>query len=287
MRLRRRHAAAAGRQPASRRCSLAAARAARCTRSPASAIPGASSRCCARPACEPLPHPFPDHHRLRRTDLAVRRCAAGADDGEGCGKMPRLRARGALVPAGATRSSSAADASALLGRVVDGCTTAGNPGLPAVQGAAAATARAASVLVCRADRLAFPIRDGMPVMLEEEARVLTAGRSAAGALRRACTGSSFRRAMPSTRLPGKPLLELAGKPLIQWVYERALRSRASEVLVATDDERICRGRARLRRAGRDDRDHACLGHRPHRRGRRAAAAGPTRTSSSTCRATNR
>jgi 3-deoxy-manno-octulosonate cytidylyltransferase (CMP-KDO synthetase) len=42
----------------------------------------------------------------------------------------------------------------------------------------------------------------------------------------------------STRLPGKPLLKLAGKPLIQWVYERALRSRASEVLVATDDERI-------------------------------------------------
>jgi uncharacterized protein YbaR (Trm112 family) len=28
------------------------------------------------------------------------------------------------------------------------------------------------VLVCRADRLAFPIRDGIPVMLEEEAKVL-------------------------------------------------------------------------------------------------------------------
>lgn len=28
------------------------------------------------------------------------------------------------------------------------------------------------VLVCRADRLAYPIRDGIPVMLEEEARVL-------------------------------------------------------------------------------------------------------------------
>jgi uncharacterized protein YbaR (Trm112 family) len=27
-------------------------------------------------------------------------------------------------------------------------------------------------LVCRADRLAFPVRDGIPVMLEEEARVL-------------------------------------------------------------------------------------------------------------------
>lgn len=30
----------------------------------------------------------------------------------------------------------------------------------------------AEELICRADRLAFPIRDGIPVMLEEEARVL-------------------------------------------------------------------------------------------------------------------
>jgi Uncharacterized conserved protein len=29
------------------------------------------------------------------------------------------------------------------------------------------------VLVCRADRLAYPIRDGVPVMLEEEARNLS------------------------------------------------------------------------------------------------------------------
>ena len=33
--------------------------------------------------------------------------------------------------------------------------------------------RDAQVLVCRADRLAFPIRDGIPVMIEEEARQLT------------------------------------------------------------------------------------------------------------------
>jgi uncharacterized protein YbaR (Trm112 family) len=30
-------------------------------------------------------------------------------------------------------------------------------------------------LICQADGLAFPIRDGIPVMLEEEARVLTEG----------------------------------------------------------------------------------------------------------------
>lgn len=31
----------------------------------------------------------------------------------------------------------------------------------------------AAVLVCRAERLAFPVRDGIPVMLEEEARPLS------------------------------------------------------------------------------------------------------------------
>ena len=33
--------------------------------------------------------------------------------------------------------------------------------------------REAQVVVCRMDRLAFPIRDDVPVMLEDEARVLT------------------------------------------------------------------------------------------------------------------
>lgn len=33
---------------------------------------------------------------------------------------------------------------------------------------------AETVLVCRADRLAFPVKDGVPVMLEEEARTLAA-----------------------------------------------------------------------------------------------------------------
>lgn len=32
----------------------------------------------------------------------------------------------------------------------------------------------AAELVCKADRLAFPIRDGIPVMLEDEARKLPA-----------------------------------------------------------------------------------------------------------------
>ncbi len=42
----------------------------------------------------------------------------------------------------------------------------------------------------------------------------------------------------SSRLPGKPLADIAGKPMVQHVYERALRSRAGRVIIATDDERI-------------------------------------------------
>ena len=33
--------------------------------------------------------------------------------------------------------------------------------------------KAKSELICRADRLAYPIRDDIPVMLEDEARKLT------------------------------------------------------------------------------------------------------------------
>lgn len=31
----------------------------------------------------------------------------------------------------------------------------------------------AQELICKADRLAFPIRDGIPVMIEDQARTLT------------------------------------------------------------------------------------------------------------------
>ena len=42
----------------------------------------------------------------------------------------------------------------------------------------------------------------------------------------------------STRLPGKPLADIAGLPMIVRVMQRCLQSAASEVLVATDDERV-------------------------------------------------
>jgi uncharacterized protein YbaR (Trm112 family) len=34
--------------------------------------------------------------------------------------------------------------------------------------------KAAQELICRADRLAYPVRDGIPVMLEQDARPLAA-----------------------------------------------------------------------------------------------------------------
>ena len=42
----------------------------------------------------------------------------------------------------------------------------------------------------------------------------------------------------SSRLPGKPLLAMAGKPMIQHVWEQAQKSRAGQVVIATDDQRI-------------------------------------------------
>jgi 3-deoxy-manno-octulosonate cytidylyltransferase (CMP-KDO synthetase) len=60
--------------------------------------------------------------------------------------------------------------------------------------------------------------------------------------RRAQGPQPFRVVIParyaSTRLLGKVLLPLGGKPLLQWVYERASRAGAEEVLIATDDVRI-------------------------------------------------
>lgn len=42
----------------------------------------------------------------------------------------------------------------------------------------------------------------------------------------------------SSRLPGKPLLDIAGEPMIAHVWRRACQSRASRVVIATDDRRI-------------------------------------------------
>ncbi len=42
----------------------------------------------------------------------------------------------------------------------------------------------------------------------------------------------------SSRLPAKLLKDIHGKPLIQLTYENALKSNASKVIIATDDNQI-------------------------------------------------
>ena len=42
----------------------------------------------------------------------------------------------------------------------------------------------------------------------------------------------------SSRLPGKPLLDIAGKPMVVRVAEQAAKSGASEIVIATDFEKI-------------------------------------------------
>jgi 3-deoxy-manno-octulosonate cytidylyltransferase (CMP-KDO synthetase) len=54
--------------------------------------------------------------------------------------------------------------------------------------------------------------------------------------------SQFRIVIParyeSTRLPGKVLLDIAGKPMLQHVWERAIESGASDVIIATDTDKV-------------------------------------------------
>jgi len=42
----------------------------------------------------------------------------------------------------------------------------------------------------------------------------------------------------STRFPAKVIANLAGKPIIQWVYEKGAASKADEVYVATDNDKV-------------------------------------------------
>ena len=44
--------------------------------------------------------------------------------------------------------------------------------------------------------------------------------------------------LQSTRLPSKVLLDIKGKPMLQHVYERAIASHATSVVIATDDEKV-------------------------------------------------
>ena len=53
----------------------------------------------------------------------------------------------------------------------------------------------------------------------------------------------------SSRFPGKVLARIASKTMLQHVYERASQARyLTSTIIATDDERVYRGRKKFRRA---------------------------------------
>jgi tetraacyldisaccharide 4'-kinase len=120
-----------------------------------------------------IAHPFPDHHRylaheLRfgdglpviMTEKDAVKCQAFAPDR--CWYLP------------VTASFAMADERELLRRIFMDARLLDILACPLCKGPLRlAEDPSGSVLVCRADRLAFPVRDGIPVMLEEAARQLT------------------------------------------------------------------------------------------------------------------
>ena len=121
---------------------------------------------------ELLAHPFPDHHRYAAHELqfgdalpvimtekdAVK-CQAFAPDR--CWYLP------------VTASFAMADERELLRRIFMDARLLDILACPLCKGPLRLSDHAGGeVLVCRADRLAFPVRDGIPVMLEEAAQQL-------------------------------------------------------------------------------------------------------------------
>lgn len=121
---------------------------------------------------ELLEHPFPDHHRYTTRDLQF-------NDG-----LPVIMTEKDAVkcrsfaPAHCwclpvTARFDAADERDLLGRILMDARLLDILACPLCKGPLRlASDSSGKVLVCRADRLAFPVRDDIPVMLEEEARLL-------------------------------------------------------------------------------------------------------------------
>jgi tetraacyldisaccharide 4'-kinase len=122
---------------------------------------------------EVVEHAFADHHVYGAPELEFGDALPllmTEKDAVKC--RPFARAGRWYLPVDA--EFSAADANALLGRITLDTRLLDILACPLCKGPLQ-HAREAGVLVCRADRLAFPIRDGIPVLLENEARVLPPG----------------------------------------------------------------------------------------------------------------
>jgi tetraacyldisaccharide 4'-kinase len=123
----------------------------------------------------PIEHPLPDHEPIPVAQL---------DHGDGLPvlmtekdavKCAKLAHAGCWVLP-VTAGFSAADGRALLRRVIMDARLLDLLACPVCKGPLRhVRVSGPEELVCRADRLAFPVREGIPVMLEEEARVLGAG----------------------------------------------------------------------------------------------------------------
>ena len=122
-----------------------------------------------------IPHRFPDHHRYAAHEI---------DFGDGMAvimtEKDAVKCR-SFAPADCwclpvSASFSAADERGLLRRVLMDARLLDILACPLCKGPLrAADDSGGKVLVCRADRLAFPVHDGIPVMLEEAARQLEPG----------------------------------------------------------------------------------------------------------------
>jgi tetraacyldisaccharide 4'-kinase len=124
---------------------------------------------------ELIAHPLPDHQALApaalrpadglpvlMTEKDAVKCEGSAPGN--CWYLP-VRAQ-----------FDAADVNILLGRILMDARLLDILACPVCKGPLRlAQVVGGTVLVCRADRLGFPVRDGIPIMLEEEARVLEAG----------------------------------------------------------------------------------------------------------------
>lgn len=118
------------------------------------------------------PHAFADHHAFSAADLAF-----GDDLPVLMTEKDAVKCRSCAGPQHwylpVTAQFAAGERLALLRRVIMDARLLEFLVCPLCKGPLHYE-RAAQELVCNADRLAFPVRDGVPVMLEEEARPLAA-----------------------------------------------------------------------------------------------------------------
>jgi tetraacyldisaccharide 4'-kinase len=122
---------------------------------------------------QPICHGFHDHHVYRAGELDFGDALPVLMTEKDAVKCRQFaRADRWYLPVDA--AFSAADAHALLGRIALDTRLLDIIACPHCKGPLHFI-RDVAVLVCRADRLAYPVRDGIPVLLENEARALPPG----------------------------------------------------------------------------------------------------------------